>query len=96
MFEGDAKNAIREFPKNVNVAVAAGLASVGTSKIKVKVVRDPTISGNTHEIMLENNLAKVSIKTQEVVDAKNPKSSIITAWSVAALLESIISPIKYF
>ena len=96
LFEGNAKNAIREFPKNVNVAVAAGLASVGTSKISVKVVSDPEISGNTHEIMLENNLAKASIKIQAVPDAKNPKSSIITAWSVVALLESIVSPIKFF
>lgn len=96
LFEGNARNAIKEFPKNVNVAVAAGLASVGTSEIKVKVVSDPEISGNTHEITLENNLVKVSIRTQAVPDAENPRSSIITAWSVAALLESIQSPIKFF
>lgn len=96
LFEGDAECAIREFPKNVNVAVAAGMASVGTSRIKVKVVSDPQISGNTHEITLENKLAKATIKTQAVPDAENPKSSIITAWSVAALLESIVSPIKFF
>lgn len=96
VFRGNAKEAIANFPKNVNVAVASGLASVGIADMKACVVSNPEICGNTHEITIENGLGRAMIQIQAKPDSQNPKSSVITAWSVAALLESLVSPIKFF
>lgn len=96
VFRGNAREAIVNFPKNVNVAVAAGLASVGIADMKTRVVSDLEICGNTHEITIENALGKAMIRIQAKPDPQNPRSSVITAWSVAALLESLVSPIVFF
>ena len=95
-FEGNAREAIEGFPKNTNVAVASGLASVGVDEVKVQIVSDPASQGNTHKIIIENPQAKAVVEISSKVDPKNPKSSVTAAWSVAALLANLANPIQLF
>lgn len=96
IFDGNAKNAISGFPKNVNVAVAASIATVGLENTQVKIVSNPSAENNTHKISLENKIASASIEITSKKDPKNPKSSIITAWSVVSLLKNLCSKVKFF
>lgn len=96
IFEGNAKDAIKGFPKNVNVAVATSIATTGLENTKATIVSDPKALNNTHTIFLENKIASATIEINSKKDPKNPKSSIITAWSVVSLLKNLCSKVKFF
>ncbi|MBS5301330.1 MAG: aspartate dehydrogenase [Clostridiaceae bacterium] len=96
IFTGNAREAIAGFPKNVNVAVASALASVGTEAMEVEITSCPGEKNNIHRITTENDLGKAVIEIMSRPDPENPKSSIMTAWSVVALLENLASRIQFF
>lgn len=96
VFSGNAKEAIIGFPKNVNVAVASAIASVGTEKMQVEITSCPGEENNIHKITTENDLGTAVIQITSKPDPQNPKSSIMTAWSIVALLENLAAPIQYF
>lgn len=96
VFSGNAKEAIEGFPKNTNVCVAAALATVGTKEADVYITSSPNLKENVHRIDLENSLARASILIASSPDPANPKSSTLTAWSIAALLQNLTSSIRYF
>lgn len=96
IFSGNALEAIRAFPKNVNVAVAAATAVEGPEKAKVEVWSVPGLSCNTHVIHVKNSLAMANMEISSLPDPKNPRSSVIAAWSAVALLENLTSPMQFF
>ncbi|WFA08123.1 aspartate dehydrogenase [Tissierella sp. Yu-01] len=96
IFKGNAKEAIQGFPKNVNVAVAASLAVSNMEDAEVEIHSVPGQPSNTHRIEAENSFAKTKIEISSIPDPVNPKSSVITAWSVVALLKNLIDPIQFF
>ena len=96
IFTGNAKKAIEGFPKNVNVAVASAITSVGTEDMQVEITSCPGEKNNIHRITTENNLGKAVIEITSKPDPENPRSSIITAWSIVALLENLAGYIQFF
>lgn len=88
VFEGNAVEAISLFPTQVNVAVAASLASVGPEKIKVSINSVPNYVGDDHRIELKSE------QVHAVVDVYS-KSAKIAAWSVVNTLRNISSPIVF-
>src|SRR5437899_3296477 len=50
VFEGPAREAVRLFPANVNVAAAVSLAGIGPERTRVRLVADPALDGNVHEL----------------------------------------------
>lgn len=95
-FEGSAREAIIAFPKNVNVAVATALAAADPDQTRVIINSIPGVQSSTHIIRAKNRLATVSLDISSVPDPSNPRSSTITAWSVAALLLNLCSPVQFF
>ena len=95
VFEGGVKEAIAGFPKNVNVAVAASLATEAISS-HVTIKSDPGTNVNTHHLTLKNALMSADITISSKPDPRNPKSSTSTAWSVIALLQNLASPLRFF
>lgn len=96
IFKGNAKDAIKGFPKNVNVSVAASIAVSSIEDAEVEIYSVPNQLSNTHRIQVENSFAKAKIEISSKPDPVNPKSSVITAWSVVALLKNLIEPIQFF
>ena len=96
IFRGSAAQAIEGFPKNVNVAVAAALASSGLDGAMVSIVSDPGLSENTHRIVAEGFGVRADMTFSSLPDAENPRSSTLSAWSVLALLENLASPVRFF
>lgn len=95
IFNGTAKEAIEAFPKNINVAVATGLVSVGVNNTNVVIRSVPGMLNNSHNIILEGDSVKVSVKIDSTPSIDNPKSSSLAAWSVISLLKRLISPITF-
>jgi len=91
LFEGSAKDAVRLFPKNINVAALLSLAGVGSEKTKVQIVADPNTDKNTHEIHAEGKFGKMSFKIENIPDENNPKTSRLAMLSAIQRLRQICS-----
>jgi aspartate dehydrogenase len=85
VFEGNARDAARGFPANLNVVVALALAGVGAEKTLLEIYADPTVTRNTHTITVDSDSARFTM-TIENIPSENPKTGRIVAQSVIALL----------
>ena len=93
VFKGSVKDAIRHFPKNINVAVAISLASA-FKKVKVCIKADPKLKRNVHHIVVDSEEAKLSIKVENIPSKTNPKTSALAILSTQQLLKKIFFPFK--
>ena len=96
LFRGSAREAIRQFPHNVNVAVAVGIASTGVDETEVVVTSQPGLELNCHRIELEGVFGEAVIDIRSAPSPDNPKSSTLAAWSVLSLLSRLQSHMCFF
>ena len=94
-FEGGVEEAVRGFPKNINVAAATASAA-DAPNVRVRLVARPGLTVNTHHIDVKAGGMHCALFFHPAYDPKNPRSSTSTAWSVLALLKNLESPISYF
>jgi aspartate dehydrogenase len=92
VFQGNALQAIRGFPANVNTAVAVSLAGIGAEKTTVEIVADPQSTRNIHEISAEGEFGKLYFKVENLPSPENPRTSLLAAFSAIATLKSITKP----
>jgi aspartate dehydrogenase len=85
VFAGTAREAARDFPANLNVAVALSLAGAGPDRTEIEIWADPSVSRNIHTIVMESDVADVTM-TIENVPSDNPRTGRITALSVISML----------
>ncbi|MGH7830189.1 MAG: aspartate dehydrogenase [Candidatus Binatia bacterium] len=89
LYEGPAKEAVELFPSNVNVAAALSLAGVGGQKTIVKVVADPELNVNVHEIDVQGDFGTAKFTIRNLPHPKNPKTSYLAALSAIETLRRI-------
>jgi len=94
LFTGPAKEAVRLFPENVNVAASLSLAGIGPEATRVKIVADPSAVENVHEIEAKGEFGKLFVRVENVPSRANPKTSYLAALSAIATLKSISYPIR--
>jgi aspartate dehydrogenase len=75
------------------VSVTLSLAGIGPEKTQVEVWADPEIKGNTHEIFVESAYSTINARIQNKPDPQNPKSSVLAAQSIIALLRGMTEPL---
>ncbi len=89
LFEGNALEAAKAFPSNVNVAATLSLAGIGPEKTRVEIWADPNAKGNAHEISVEGEFSKMSSHVENTPAPANPKSSMLAAQSIIATLKNM-------
>ena len=88
VFSGNALEACKAFPKNVNVSAALSLAGLGAKATEVQVVADPTTTVNSHEIVVEGAFGRLVTRTENRPSPRNPKSSYLASLSACAELRA--------
>jgi aspartate dehydrogenase len=89
VYEGYAKEAARQFPREMNVAATLAL-TVKPAKVKVRVVSDPAVKRNTHEIQAKWRFGEMFLRFANDPHPDNPSTSALAAWSAIKLLQSIL------
>ncbi|MBP3790685.1 MAG: aspartate dehydrogenase [Methanobrevibacter sp.] len=86
LFEGKASEAVKEFPLNINVAATISIAC--QRDIDVKIIVDPNVDRNVHEITAKGDFGEFKTTTMNYPCATNPKTSMLAALSAIRLLKS--------
>jgi aspartate dehydrogenase len=87
VFEGTAEEAVRAFPRTLNIAASLALASGAT--VKVKIVADPAVHNNIHEFVARSRAGTLYVKVENLPHQENPKTSYLAALSAVELLRSL-------
>jgi aspartate dehydrogenase len=94
IYEGPAKEAVKLFPANINVAASLSLAGIGSEKTNIQIIVDPNITSNIHEIIAEGSFGIIKTRVENVPSPDNPKTSYLAALSAIATLKKITEPIQ--
>jgi aspartate dehydrogenase len=93
VFSGNARDAAKGFPANLNVVVALALSGIGPEQTLLEIWADPTVVRNTHTIVVDSDSAKFTM-TMENIPSENPKTGRIVAQSVIAMLRKMQSSFR--
>lgn len=89
IFEGNALEAAKAFPANVNVASALSLYGIGPKDTLVRIIADPTVTENIHEIYAEGAFGRLQTTTMNLPSPRNIKSSYLASLSACAELRAM-------
>ncbi|MFC1644212.1 aspartate dehydrogenase, partial [Candidatus Omnitrophota bacterium] len=94
IFEGSATEAIKGFPKNVNVSALLSIAGIGAEKTRVRIVVSPEYTRNTHEIEVKGSAGILTMRTENVPSPDNPKTSYLAALAAVASLREYFDTVR--
>lgn len=89
VYEGDAEESARRFPREMNVAATLAL-TVKPVKVQVQVISDPNVTRNTHEIQVKWQFGNMFLRFSNEPHPENPHTSALAAWSAIRLLQTIL------
>ncbi len=89
LYEGPAAECVKEFPKNINIAAALSLAGIGFEKTIIRIIADPEVEFNTHEIACEGAAGKFTMVLENVPVPENPRTTYMACLSAVAALNRI-------
>ena len=89
VYEGNAEEAVKRFPREMNVAATLAL-TVPREKVKVQVISDPKVKRNVHEVRVKWKHGDMFLKFENEPHPDNPKTSALAAWSAIKLLKDLL------
>ncbi|WP_038360475.1 aspartate dehydrogenase [Bosea sp. 117] len=92
LFEGGAAEAARLYPRNLNAGLTVALAA-GAQRTTVRVIADPAVAHNTHEIEVESAFGTAAMRFANLPSAINPKTSALTAPSLVAAVRRFFATV---
>lgn len=88
LYEGEVRKAIELFPSNVNIFAALALATGKISKIKVRIIADPNIKVNRHELDVRGDFGILQIVANNIPHPENPRTSALAILSAMEAVRS--------
>ncbi len=93
LFEGSPRAVVAAFTQNTNIAAALSLAcGRAARRIRVRVVADPRLARNVHELDAEGDAGRVRCRIESRPSA-NPKTSELAVRSAIATVARLFDPI---
>jgi aspartate dehydrogenase len=86
LYDGPAREGVRRFPENVNVAAAVSLAGIGFDRTILRVIADPGVDRNMHEVVARGYFGELRLEMRNIPSDANPKTGRIVALSIAKAL----------
>jgi aspartate dehydrogenase len=88
-YDGYAEEAVRLFPREMNVAATLAIA-IRPKKVRVKVISDPKAKRNVHEVKVTWKHGDMLFRFENDQHPDNPKTSALAAWSAIELLKRLL------
>jgi aspartate dehydrogenase len=95
LFEGPAREGIRHFPQNVNIAAVLSMAGIGFDRTRLTVIADPALTHNTHTIRVSGSSGRFSVVLENIPAPENPKTAWLACYSAVAALRELASASRY-
>jgi len=89
LFFGTAREAVKHFPQNINVAATISLAGIGFEKTRIRIMCDPQVQTNEHHLKAKGKFGELDVVTRNVPSPRNPKTSYLAALSAIAAIRKI-------
>lgn len=87
-FEGTARAAATEYPKNANVAATVAPAGVGLDSTRVRLTADPQARGNRHVVVAHGVLGTWKLEIESAAAGTNATTSALVPLSIIRLLRN--------
>lgn len=92
-FRGPAREAASAYPANANAVVTTALAGIGLDATLVELVADPLTDKNIHQLHATGDFGSLSMTISNEPMPSNPKTSDMTALSIARMLLDRAAPL---
>ncbi|RKY42445.1 MAG: aspartate dehydrogenase [Candidatus Makaraimicrobium thalassicum] len=94
VFEGNALEAMRGFPKNINVSALLSIAGIGAERTRVRIVVSPAYTRNIHEIEVRSKAGIMTMRTENVPSPDNPRTSYLAVLAAVAALKGYFDTVR--
>ncbi len=94
IFEGSALDAIKAFPKNINVAITLSIAGFGPENTRVRIVVDPDIKLNQHCLKVKGEFGEMECTLRNNPFPENSKTSYLAALSAVATIRKAVENLR--
>jgi aspartate dehydrogenase len=94
IFEGSAEDAARAFPATSNVAASLRLAVNPAVAVCVRIIAVPGGNENVHEIRVQGEFGRLSMRVENVPSKSNPRTSQLAAFSAIATLKNLTQSLR--
>jgi len=89
IFYGSAREAVKHFPQNINVAATISMAGIGFDKTMIRIVCDPQVKTNEHNLRAKGKFGELDVVTRNLPSPRNPKTSYLAALSAISAIRKI-------
>lgn len=89
IFKGSAREAVKHFPQNINVAATISMAGIGFEKTTIRIVCDPQVKTNEHNLKAKGKFGELDVVTRNLPSPRNPKTSYLAALSAISAIRKI-------
>ena len=93
VFSGNAREAVKGFPSNLNVSAAVSLAGIGPDRTQVKMLVVPGLERNCHEVEVLGEFGVLKIHIENI-PSENPKTGKLTAFSIIRSVRDAVDPFR--